>query len=642
MTLDRQVNKLLQYLLHAQDNAATASQLAAHLQVSTRQVRNYVVSINAACPQAPVILSTNKGYFLQKQSYHQLMQAEEACCPASPVARQEYILQNLICSARSVDIFDLSEELHVSIPTIESDLKSIRKRLSDFALSIKRTGDILLLTGEESAKRALINSLIRTSSYDQFVLKNEINLLSGHYDHNSLKEKVSQILSEHALFATDYNMQTITLHLIIMIDRIRSGHILREGAWHDLSASPAYAAVKQMREYIMAEYRIAIDDEEFDNLHLIFFNNTTPVNQKDSSSVAAASDYIGREYIEITRQLLIQVCESYYLDPFEEPFLLQFATHIKNLFLRAQTNYQVKNPFTARIKMTCPLIYDISVFIAQQLYTKYQVLINDDEIAFLAFHIGGYFENNLLYQSKLTCLFIYADYYNMHLKMLDRIMKKFENYILIKNAISVFHYTPNMHADFIISTVDMSFDRDHVIVSPILLDSDMEKLEHKIKELRQKKAGELAKRMLSTFLHENLFYRLPTLPDKWETLRRLSEDVIRAGYASEAFLEDILNRERASSTAYYQLALPHNMQDTVYQNFISVVLLEKPVQWEADKQIQMILMLGINQASKKYFSQIFDYLVEVLSDPKCRQRLLSSRTLGEFQQLLFCLIDEKN
>lgn len=242
----------------------------------------------------------------------------------------------------------------------------------------------------------------------------------------------------------------------------------------------------------------------------------------------------------------------------------------------------------------------------------------------------------------LTCLFIYTNYYNMHLKLLERIMSKFDNLILIKNVVPILNYTPNIHADLIVSTVDIPLEGDYVIISPILQDKDLERLEHKIKELRQKKASELAKRMLSTFLHENLFVRLPSLPDKWETLDMLSDAVIKAGYASETFKEDILNREQASSTAYHQLALPHNMQNTVYQNFISIVLLDHPVSWDTDKEVQMVLMLGINQASKKYFSQIFDYLVEVLSNPDCRQHLLACKILRSFHETLFQLMDEAN
>lgn len=637
MSLEQQLNSLIQYLLHAAGHTATASQLAAHLHVSTRQVRNYVTAINAASPDAPVILSTNRGYILQQEGYRYSEINEENLCPSSPVTRQDYILQKLICSTHSVDIFDLSDELHASIPTIESDLKNIRKKLSHFSVSIKRNSDILTLEGEESAKRALINTMIRTGSYGQFVLKTDFKLLTSDYDYDLLKTKLSTIFQEHSLFVNDYNFQTILLHLVIMIDRIRNNHVIHEGTWQDLSDSPAYSAVKQIRKFVMEEYEITINEEEFDNLHLIIFNNCTPVQDSLQTSPNA---YIDQESLEITRKLLINVCKNYYLEPFEEAFLTQFAAHIKNLFLRVSTNYQLKNPFTAQIKMTCPLIYDISVFIAQQLFDQFHILVNDDEIAFLAFHIGGYFENNLVYKSKLTCLFVYADYYNMHLKILDKIMKSFENTILIKNAVSVLNYSKDLHADFIISTVDIPFEQEHVIISPILRTQDMERLENKVKELRQRKAGELSKRMLATFLHENLFYRMPAFSGKWEALEWLSKEALRNGYVNDAFQEDIFQRERASSTAYYELAMPHNMQDTVYQNFISILLLEKPVIWEEGKPVYMVLLLGCNQSSRKYFYQIFDYLVEVLSDAHCRQRLLACQTFPSFYDTLFGLIDE--
>ncbi len=635
MTLDQQLNNLLQYLSRADHHTATASSLAAHLHVSTRQVRTYVSSINANY-DTPVILSTSKGYVLR--NVHQLpAMPDSPAAPSSPVSRQEYILRKLISGTQHVNIFDLSEELYASVPTIESDLKSIRKRLKDFGLSISRASDILMLTGEEAAKRALINHLIRTSSYGQFIMNHEFEFLTADYDHEQLQQELTSTLRAHNLFANDYNLQTILLHLTITVDRIRNGNIIECGDSHDLSSSPAYPAAKRLQSYIEEQFGIAINEKEFDNLHLIVFNNCMPANNAAQGIPPVTTDYIEQEYMEITQKVLMKVCRNYYLEPFEPVFVMQFAAHIKNLLLRVQTCYQLKNPFTAQIKMTCPLIYDISVFIAQQLFEQCHIWVNDDEIAFLAFHIGGYFENNTLYQSKLTCLFLYADYYNTHLKILDRIMKTFESSIQIKNAISVLNYSDHLHADFIISTVDMPFKQEHVIISPILRQQDMEKLGAKIKSLKSRKACELSRRMLSTFLHEGLFYR-KSFHEKWDALKWLSQQAMQTGYASEAFQEDILNRERASSTAYCELAMPHNMQDTVYQNFISILLLEQPIMWESDKPVFMILMLGIHQASRKYFYQIFDYLIEILSDAGYRKKLLECETFPSFYEVLFSLL----
>ena len=47
-----------------------------------------------------------------------------------------------------------------------------------------------------------------------------------------------------------------------------------------------------------------------------------------------------------------------------------------------------KNPMLDSIKISCPTIYDISTFIAYQLTLSFHENVNEDEIAFIALHVG--------------------------------------------------------------------------------------------------------------------------------------------------------------------------------------------------------------------------------------------------------------
>ncbi len=42
----------------------------------------------------------------------------------------------------------------------------------------------------------------------------------------------------------------------------------------------------------------------------------------------------------------------------------------------------------------------------------------------LAFHIDACFENNVQEKKKVSCVFIYADYYSIHKNLLDQLMAK--------------------------------------------------------------------------------------------------------------------------------------------------------------------------------------------------------------------------
>ena len=99
------------------------------------------------------------------------------------------------------------------------------------------------------------------------------------------------------------------------------------------------------------------------------------------------SSFIEQRYIDIAHTVIHNVEECYLLDPFDEEFIAKFTIHVKNLFNRVEHNYYAKNPLTAKIKSTYPLIYDIAVYIAQQFKDMYDIILNEDEIAFISFRI---------------------------------------------------------------------------------------------------------------------------------------------------------------------------------------------------------------------------------------------------------------
>ncbi|MCB7430395.1 transcription antiterminator BglG, partial [Erysipelatoclostridium ramosum] len=80
------------------------------------------------------------------------------------------------------------------------------------------------------------------------------------------------------------------------------------------------------------------------------------------------------------------------------------------------------------------------VYIAQQFKDMYDIVLNEDEIAFISFHIGSYFENNVQSKNKLTVLFLYADYYSLHQTTLEKISRRFEDKVTIKYAMSIHSY----------------------------------------------------------------------------------------------------------------------------------------------------------------------------------------------------------
>lgn len=624
---------LLDYLWHHYESWISASELSQLLHVSTRQIRKYISILNDEDKEAPLIISTNKGYKLNSTQQYLEYRESGKHNLETPQTRQNLIIQKLISSKSGIDIFDLADELYVSESTIDHDVRSIRKQFCGYHVGIRRERDLLYIDGSEKEKRQLMSRLITSDSYDNFVLKDEVRLLTYHYHFWDFRKNLADIFSRNNLFANDYTLNNTALHLIVMIDRIRSSCILHERV--DLTPfleTKQYTVAEEIRKYIESAYTIQINDAELYNLTLIIMNNTTMIDYSfiNGSNI---SSFIEQKYIDIAHTVIHNVEECYLLDPFDEEFIAKFTIHVKNLFNRVEHNYYAKNPLTAKIKSTYPLIYDIAVYIAQQFKEYYDITLNEDEIAFISFHIGSYFENNVQSKNKLTVLFLYADYYSLHQHTLEKISRRFEDKVTVKYAMSIHSYQPNLlHADLIISTVETPFPQTSLIIHPFLTEKDMSQLENIITKMLSEKNKNKLKDFLFDLFDPQLFYTNVKL-DRTQLIQKLCNDAIRLEYADASFTSDVFAREHMSSTAFEDAAVPHSLGSNAKKSFISVVLCPQGMEW-GTHQVHIVTLLGVHDDTRKLFAQIFDHLIEILSEPSFLNELITCQDYNTFIQKL--------
>ncbi len=638
--MEDKISILLDHLWHNFERDVQSNELSQVLKISNRQVRKYVNQLNSMFENDNLIYSTNKGYRLNSDLYVIYKETVNKQKIETPKTRQNYIIQRLISEKEGLDIYELAEDIFVSESTINSDIRTLSKALSSFDLEIVKNKNIVTLLGTEKEKRKLMSSLISSDSYDNFILKNEIRLLTFHYHFWDFRKDLLEIFTRKNIFVNDYTLNNTALHLVVMIDRIRNNCMLCDD--DDLSSlmhTPQFDVATEIKEYIQSKYQIEMNNSELYNLILIIDNNTTII---DYSLVSEANihQYIEKKYIDIAHDLIHSVEDCYLLDSFSEDFICKFTIHVKNLFNRIENNYSTKNPLTAKIKATYPLIYDIAVFIAQQFKERYSVILSEDEIAFISFHIGSYFENNVQSKNKISILFLYADYYSIHKKTLDKISQKFNDKINIKYALSINNYNPNfVHADLIISTVELPFNLPSVIINPFLTEKDITKIQNKINKLIAEKNNRELKSTILDLFNEKLFYSNIHLNDKNRIIEKLCRNAIDNNFADDCFIDDVFAREKMSSTAFQNVAVPHSLGNNARKSFISIALFQEPILWD-NKEIQMVILIGVNNDTRKIFSQIFDGLIEVVTNSNCFTELIQSTDYASFTDKLIKYIDE--
>ncbi|SHO50016.1 BglG family transcription antiterminator [Anaerocolumna xylanovorans] len=634
-------SSLLHYMVKESGKWIKAQKLADMFEVSTRQIRKYIVAINEKCSDFSLIESGSEGYRLDGEKYFPYKEKVDRQKADTPQMRQNYMIQKLIALKDGYDIFDFSDELFVSVATIENDLKSVRKTLEGFGLALKRNKDMLFVLGGEKEKRLLMRNMILPNSYD-FALNDEIQLLTFHYHFWDFRKNIWRILvQDNDLFSNDYTLNNIALHVIVMIDRLRNGANLEQPE-PDIQLyqdTEQFTATKQLAEYLCSTYDIEMTDAELYQLFLTVSHNTTVVDHSNVN-IDNIKQSVEQKYIDIAENVLDKVERTYYLDPFDDDFKTRFIIHVSNLFNRIKSDYSARNPLTAKMKGTYPLIYDIAVYVAQEFENDYGIHLTEDEIAFIALHIGGYFENNLQNMNKVSCTFIYTDYYGNYKKTIEKISRIFSDSLYIKHIVSLSQYLQEKClADLIISTVEMEFSGRYTVINPILTNDNIENIRMNVESILKRNQYLALKTYFSDFIDSKLFYKNPDFKNKNDAITKMTQNAISLGLAKESLTENVLQRESLSDTGFNGVAVPHSLREDVMKSFISFAICDTPMEWGA-KQVYIIALIGVNQDSRKAFTEVFDFLVDVLSEMQNVKELASSADYDDFFQKLTTQVEK--
>ncbi|WP_052006694.1 PRD domain-containing protein [Listeria fleischmannii] len=186
-------------------------------------------------------------------------------------------------------------------------------------------------------------------------------------------------------------------------------------------------------------------------------------------------------------------------------FLNKLALHVQNLYDRSKVNNFTRNDSLLDIKMSYPLIYDISVFISSYITEQLDILLSDDEISFIALHIGAYFEAELNDKEALKAVLISYEYP----EIIKQLQKKIEKLCAdeIEIADDTWQIDKNQQP-FIITTnrkVLLKYP-GAVLVHPFLTKKDEEKIRHRVAAIKNFQHQEKMFHYIDKYFDASLFF----------------------------------------------------------------------------------------------------------------------------------------
>jgi lichenan operon transcriptional antiterminator len=599
--------RLVEVLADA-DGWTTAARLADRLGVTTRTVRTYAAQANHG--GEPVVESGPEGYRLDGAAWARRLQGRTDAADGGPEGRRARLVRDLVDAPDGLDVFEAAERMHVSESTLESDLGRVRARLQGTGLALERDGSVVRLAGPETAMRRLVGSLVREEG--RRGIRDLTALGAGFPAVDGFRRGLLAGLRDAGWAPNEYALDDVLLHVAIAVDRVSHDRTLErpEGA----SASDAMVGlVGLVDELVREEFDVRLPPAELEHLARLI-------------GTRAATRTEGPARIDVLRGIVERISQDWLVELGDDEFLERLALHVDNLAARAAEHSYSRNPLTASIKAAYPLIYDLAVFLASELGRLEGITVNDDEIAYLAMHLGAALERTRSRGDAIRVAVVAPEYHDARQLLLDRLRGGLgdEVELVVGDASALDGPAASVDgADLVVSVLPPRVPHPSVIsVPPFPTADDVERVRQELTRIRRGRRRARLASTLTRTIGPELFVRGVGGRDREAVIRLLGDRLMAAGVIDETYVHGVLERERMSSTAFTDLlAVPHAMTMTAERSAIAIAIDERPIAW-GEAEVHVVALIAFAESGRAEFQAVFDQFVEAFSDPENVRRLV--------------------
>lgn len=629
--------KELIYVLKNSTTWISSISLSKMIGVSERTIRNYINEINQS--DSYEILSSKNGYQLKETGMVQ--EASDDLMDE----RSNIVLSHLLSNQSGYSLYDLADELCVSESTIlNSVLPKVKKLLHTFHIQIKSHDYMYSLVGSEQDKRKLIGYIASHNIYGYFSSTNTLRKLFPAFDIDEVLQNLFELCQESNLFLNNYSLNNLLVHILIIIIRLESKHSLSSSQeqidadkliTHFHQKDKIIQLANDISEFFSSTYGSSIPIEDFKQI-VILIALSVERYEGNELDFETLSTFIDQCFLDHILQIANEMCHRYELKMFDPDFLLQFCLHMYNVYQRSTFHISYPNPIANQIKKDYAPIYDMAVFFAHRFSLLYHMEINDDEIAFIAFHIGAYLERDKEKKGTIRCIVIVENYHNFANNMVKELETTFQEEMTIVNVMSLNRYMMmKSECELLLTTIQIMEHHPHIVlINPILTKQNMMNIWKELEEIEEEKKTRNAKVFLQKMLRDELYIRNIYLDDETSYIEYMGELCLKHKYVQKEFIKDVLIREAVSSTAFTDcLAVPHAINQYASSSFICVLHNDTAIPW-GKHQVNFVLMIGVAEADMKYFNDAFHLIIDSYSSMDKTIQLLQTTTFAEFQKTL--------
>ncbi|TQJ32759.1 transcription antiterminator [Microbacterium sp. SLBN-146] len=638
MTRARQ-DRLLGLLVRDGD-WATAASLADTLGVTPRSIRSYVTAVNARVDSGAAIESGPQGYRAGTDAAAALRTTSGADAPRD---RLHSLVRTLLESPDGIDVFETADRLFVSPATLDADLARVRSLLGGTELTLERSASTARLRGTEMAQRRLLSRLAHdemdAGSFDLEALRRTLGAESiGARAFGPFKTDLVADLGALGYFVNEFGIADVVMHIAIAADRVSRDRGLEGGAADARPSQQEVAAVISR----LADTHLGVQLGAGDLQHLATLVLTRVVAPGMGGRDDHARSRLEPEVEAAVRAVVELAASQFLVDIAHEDFILRLALHVQNLLHRSKEQAWSRNPLTRSLKSTYPMIFEVAVYIASGLQERLGIPLLDDEIAYIAMHVGGRLERSRRADQLLTATIVCPGYYELHELLrssVDRSLGQAIEVVGVETRVDP--DWASIDSDLILTTIDPAPGGDRFVrIQPFLTDADVERVQAAAGRIRRARRLARLRTELERYFSPSGFVRGLEGASSDAVIRRLGALLVAQGVIDDDYVERAIQREALSSTAFTDaLAVPHAMGMTATRTAIAIGIAEPSIAW-GEGRVQVVALVAFSETDREAFQTVFEQFVEVFSERDSVQRIVRRGTdFAAFLDELVAVID---
>lgn len=607
--MDKRDYEVLDILLRS--NQLTITQISKQMNLSNKTVSKSLDKIEGFLKGSELSLSRKPKVGVSiigdKTKVSELLDHRiEQRVPNTKEERIQFLCFNILNNQGYFTLAQLSESLFVSKTTLEKDMTQVYEIFDHFHVAIEKIpgkGSFLNIMEYERRKMAL--DLIHYFWGQNWQIINQdgqfLHLIEGipkfaqvfvNLEYlRQINLILQQFITANEIKMSDLNYQSLILHLLIAIERIKDNQLIGEESAEERKKSPV---LESLITHLEKVFNIQIPEIEIGYIQIYF----DQLNHRSTDETVSEEKQIRQMILDYTL-----------LD--EQTAVNALARHIKFALERIINDLPVNNPYTKDIKKNFPLSFDEALALKRKLEEAYKVFIPEDEVAYMAVHLQAYREQLQSDEIQVEALLVCSSGKGTSQLLAARIKRSFPE-IRINRILSVQElYQTEITEDLVLSTVNISLPEENLlIVSPILSQVDRQQIQSYLQAGQREKVRNFE---FSRLIQTELIFLDEAFQTMEEAISFMGNQLINKGYGESGIVESANEREYFSYTSFDKFATPHANPRYVKKAAISFLRLKNEITW-GSTQVRFVFFLCVKDEEPQQLEKIFDSLLTIIDE----------------------------